>query len=203
MGLCVAPLYRGWGRCWTDMNTTAAAVAKIQKNHRQEGGGCQWWSREKVPETWTQQLSSSVTSNKRADSSPVISFFENVKKMVIKSLFFQGAKWRSTTNTQNKQWHLNGRPKDPARFFRSHEPGWCHACWHHHPAGQAQPPKSVLSSHHLSECGNLWVSLTLIQSLNYLARLKAISLKWLYEQRFDRVAHWWIFGLQVWHYKPS
>lgn len=54
-------------------------------------------------------------------------------------------------------------------FFCRLRPGWCHECRRHHPAG-SPALKSVLmdclvhsqllSSHHLSQCGNLWGTLS-------------------------------------------
>lgn len=133
MGLCVAPLYRGWGRCWTDMNTTAAAAAKIQKNHRQEGGGCQCWSRKCYiqQEGWQQSSYFFLRPLKT---------LKNDRK---KYFFFPGAKWRSTATTQNKQWHLNGRPKDPAPLFLPQPWAWLMSCVLTSPSCRTGPASQV------------------------------------------------------------
>lgn len=69
---------------------------------------------------------------------------ENVKKMVIKKSFFPpGAKWRSTATTQNKQWHLNGRPEDPAPLFLPQPWAWLMSCVLTSPSCRIGPASQV------------------------------------------------------------
>lgn len=65
-----------------------------------------------------------------------------------------------------KKCQLNCRPEDPASSFLPQPLAWLMSCVLTSPScRKALPLKSVLSSHHLSECGNSWVTLSAQEGL--------------------------------------